>query len=87
MEGNKEKDTVKDSVIKEVERIIEDATLNCSVTEFEDKVDWYKLSSHKGLSENFIREFKDKLYWDWISSYQKLSEILILSCSIFYYFH
>ena len=38
---------------------------------------WLSLSTHKGLTEDFIREFKDKVVWRWISIYQRLSEDFI----------
>ena len=47
------------------------------IREFQEKVDWYWISTHQKLSEDFIREFKDKVYWVWISQYQKLSEDFI----------
>jgi phosphoribosylanthranilate isomerase len=41
------------------------------------KIDWYYISIHQKLSEEFIREFKNKVNWDNISVYQKLSEDFI----------
>ena len=38
---------------------------------------WLSLSTHKGLTEDFIREFQDKMNWYWISEYQHLSEDFI----------
>ena len=38
---------------------------------------WYGVSSHKFLTEDFIREFADKVYWEWISTSQRLSEDFI----------
>ena len=38
---------------------------------------WLSLSTHKGLTEDFIREFKDKVDWYNISKYQYLSEDFI----------
>ena len=35
---------------------------------------WLSLSTHKGLTEDFIREFADRVDWEWISQYQHLSE-------------
>jgi hypothetical protein len=49
------------SVIKEVERIIKERGLNCSVEEFEGKVYWYEISERQVLSEGFIREFEDRV--------------------------
>jgi hypothetical protein len=64
-------------VIAEIEKIIKELNLNCTLEEFQDKVDWYCISAHQKLSENFIREFKDKVDWVYISKYQKLSESFI----------
>ena len=41
------------------------------------QIDWYYISIHQKLSEDFIREFKDEVDWDFISKYQKLSEEFI----------
>ena len=38
---------------------------------------WVMLSTHKGLTEDFIREFADKVNWRIISAYQRLSEDFI----------
>ena len=38
---------------------------------------WLSLSTHKGLTEDFIREFKDKVDWYNVSKYQHLSEDFI----------
>ena len=38
---------------------------------------WVMLSTHKGLTEDFIREFADFVDWEWISAYQNLSEDFI----------
>ena len=35
---------------------------------------WASLSTHKGLTEDFIRALKDNVCWDNISIYQRLSE-------------
>ena len=66
-----------DKVKKEVEEVIKKYHLNCSIEEFQNKVNWFEISKYQTLSENFIREFKDKVEWDWISIYQKLSEDFI----------
>ena len=39
--------------------------------------DWFDVSCHKGLTEDFIREFADKVYWGSISTYQHLAEDFI----------
>lgn len=38
---------------------------------------WYDISIHQKLSEDFIREFQDKVDWESISENQKLSEPFI----------
>ena len=38
---------------------------------------WNKISTHKFLSEDFIRKFADKLNWKNISFHQKLSGSLL----------
>jgi len=64
---------MKNSVKKEIEEIIEKENLNCSIEEFQNKVDWDYISYSQKLSENFIREFQNKVDWDYISYSQKLS--------------
>jgi hypothetical protein len=39
--------------------------------------DWFYVSTHKKLSEGFIREFRSKVDWGGISFHQKLSEEFI----------
>jgi len=68
---------MKNSVKKEIEEIIEKLNLDCSIKEFQDKVNWCNISHYQKLSEDFIREFKDKVNWYFISYYQKLSEEFI----------
>jgi len=68
---------MKQNIRKEIEKIIINKNLNCTVDEFKDKVDWYYISYYQKLSENFIREFKDKVDWHYISERQKLSEDFI----------
>ena len=55
---------MKKSVQQEVKQLIKDIDLNCTIREFQDKVDWYNISQHQNLSEDFIREFKDKVFKD-----------------------
>ena len=38
---------------------------------------WAELSTHKGLTEDFIRKFAKKVNWCWISRYQRLSKEFI----------
>jgi len=64
-------------VEQEIEKIIKELKLNCSIKEFQDKVNWENISACQKLSESFIREFKDKVEWKCISVYQKLSESFI----------
>jgi hypothetical protein len=64
-------------VIVEVEKIIKELNLNCTLEEFQNKVDWRYISEHRNLSEDFIKEFKDKVDWINISKYQNLSENFI----------
>jgi len=68
---------MKQSVRKEIQEIIKKENLNCSIKEFQSKVDWNSISSNQKLSEDFIREFQSKVSWNYISHYQKLSEDFI----------
>lgn len=45
--------------------------------DYEDYVDWQKVSYHNILTEDFIRKNKDRLNWGFISSHQKLSNEFI----------
>ena len=65
------------SVHKEVEELIKQLNLDCSVEEFKDKVNWLYISRHQPFSEEFIKEFHDKVDWWYISVYQPLSEKFI----------
>ncbi len=64
-------------VKNEVKDIIEKYDLKCSVKEFRYKANFWHISAHRDLSEDFIKEFKDKVYWKFISQEQKLSESFI----------
>jgi len=64
-------------VEKEVKSLIKELNINCSIKEFQDKVNWYYISHSQTLSEEFIREFKDNVNWVNISSSQTLSEEFI----------
>jgi len=66
-----------EKVQKEVQRLIKKLNLDCTVEEFQNKVDWDDISAHQNLSEDFIRAFQDKVYWDNISRSQKLSDNFI----------
>ena len=57
---------------KEIKQLIEKLKLNCSIKEFDNKVDWLGISCNQKLSEEFIKEFENKvkinkknnwLYW------------------------
>ena len=39
--------------------------------------DWYEVSEHEGLTEDFIREFRDKVDWEGIIKMQHISKSLI----------
>ena len=43
----------------------------------DEKTNWYIISSHYNLSENFIRKHKNGVHWFCISVCQKLSEDFI----------
>ena len=62
---------------KEIKQLIEKLELNCSVKEFDNKVDWSGISRNQKLSEEFIKEFENKVDWTEISRNQKLSEEFI----------
>jgi len=62
---------------QEIQKIIKSENLNCSIEEFQDKVDWNNISYSQKLSEKFIKEFQDKVNWYRISQYQKLLEKFI----------
>jgi phosphoribosylanthranilate isomerase len=64
-------------VIAEVEKIIKQLNLKCTLKQFQDKVNWDYISAHQKLSEDFIREFKNHVSWFWISAHQNLSEDFI----------
>jgi len=38
---------------------------------------WFEISSHKYLTEEFIREFKDKVIWLYISGIQNYLKTLL----------
>jgi hypothetical protein len=47
------------------------------IRDFQDKLDWERISIHQKLSANFIREFRHKVHWPLILRHQKLSEDFI----------
>lgn len=51
---------------KEVEKLIKEDNLHCSVEEFRHKHNFHYLERYKIYSEDFLREFKDKVNWYWI---------------------
>ena len=64
-------------VKEEVESLIGDLSLDCSVDEFRDNVNWISVSRYYQLSEDFIREFKDKVKWEYMFRFQRLSKNFI----------
>jgi hypothetical protein len=40
-------------------------------------INWWEISCHKGLSDDFIRKYADRVNWAYISYYQTLSEDFI----------
>ena len=62
---------------KEIKNLIKEMKLDCSVEEFENKVNWGCISVYQKLSEPFIREYEGRVNWEYISKYQKLSEPFI----------
>jgi len=64
---------MKKSVKKEIEKVIKEFKLNCSIKEFKDNINWSWLSANQALSEDFIREFKGYVNWLNISIFQILS--------------
>ena len=65
------------SLTKEIERIIAELPIKCSVEEFQNRVYWGFISNSQKLSEEFIEKFQDKVDWNHISNSQKLSEEFI----------
>jgi len=71
---------MKNSVKKEIEKLIKELELNCSIKEFPNKVNFYNITEYQDLSEDFIRKFQDKFdedCWIEISYGQDLSEEFI----------
>jgi hypothetical protein len=68
---------MKNKLRKEIKHIIKKESLDCSISEFQDDVNWFCISECQKLSEDFIREFQDRVNWIYISKYQKLSEQFI----------
>jgi len=67
-----------DKLNQEIEAIIKQQNLDCSIKEFLNEVNWYDISScHYTLSEDFITTYQNKLNWHYISCYRKLSEEFI----------
>ena len=66
-----------EKIKNEIINLINKYTLNCSLLQFQDKVNWLEISANQKLSEEFIREFKDNVNWYCISANQKLSEEFI----------
>ena len=68
---------MEESLKKEIEELIVKLKLDCSIEQFQDKVNWYNISHSQKLSEQFIENFQDKVDWTYISHSQKLSEQFI----------
>jgi hypothetical protein len=68
---------IRDNIKNEIQNIIKEYELNCSIIEFRKIDNWYNFSNYKYLSEDFIREFQDEVSWTTISINQKLSEPFI----------
>jgi len=68
------------TLTKEIEQLIINTKMNCSVEKFSDKVNWYNISMYQKLSEEFIEKFSDKLTlnknsWLYTSTKTKLDYI------------
>ena len=68
---------MKESVKKEIEKLIKEYDLNCSVGEFENRANWIDISAEHKLCLAFIREFKDRVNWNIISAFYRLPEDFI----------
>ena len=68
---------ITESLKSQIEQIIKNHNLYCTVKYFKYKVDWDLISVKETLSEEFIRYFQNELDWSLISQYQKLSESFI----------
>lgn len=71
--------------MKEIEKIIDDYNLNCTVKQFEtnfngvqDKVIWFFVSINYELSEFFLEKYFNKLSSIGVSEYQQLSEKFLI---------
>lgn len=73
---------MKESVKKEVEKLIKKYGLNCSVNDFRRKAEelhtYHEICCHHRVSEEFAEEFKDEVDWWGISQYLDLSEKFIV---------
>lgn len=58
---------MKKSVKKEIQKIISEQNLSCSIKTFKDKINWDNVALRHSLSEKFIKKFKDKVNWYHIS--------------------
>jgi muramidase (phage lysozyme) len=68
---------MKKSVKIEIEFLIKELDINCTVEEFKDIVDCRSISVYQILSEEFMRELKHEVSWYDISKNQNLSEDFI----------
>ena len=74
------KDLLQDEVLEEgVVSIILKYKQHMEWRDMIDKYDgnWWDISMHESLSEEFMHEYKDKLFWKCISQAQLLSEEFI----------
>jgi len=62
---------------KEIEDIIDEKRLHCSIEEFIHEINWYWVSVYRRLSDEFMVRYKRYLNWGYISSFQQLSEEFI----------
>lgn len=68
---------MKDNVRQEVEMLIDELEMDCTIEEFQDKVYWLYITECLDFSPDFVRKYKDKLDWIYISSNAELSEDFI----------
>ena len=75
-EGNKSV-TNKIKIIEEIKDIDNFFDDYVGKSDYISKYDWYDISIHQKLSEEFIEKHYDKVDWNYISKYQTLSESFI----------
>jgi hypothetical protein len=62
-----------EAIKSEIQSLIKKEKLNCSIEEFDKKVDWHEISFYHKLSDEFIDMFQDKLNWYYLSYRLRLS--------------